>query len=671
MNHEHTKENKTFFLLFFISLGIFYLSRLIGPYMFENNWPFTQWEYTPWWYFIIIAVLSLGLGFFIYQKSEWLDKIDTPLKLSLTGVVIFLVFLLFQTDSFLYSNGNYNMRDLAWITAIVFNWYNLGLTFISETLYSLFTSIGYESNPAAYYSWKVISFGGTIFSMILSYLISRRMVVERRSRVLLFLGLFLGVHSLAYFGLVGFQTIVLTFVYLFVYFLVRLSQDKNQSDLVWLSVITIVAVFFHPYLYILIPAYVMVLISQLSKGNLKISFTIGLIALTGLIYLVYTTAAGNFAFAKYIMFIKGNNVSRSYNLFTPKHIADIVILLIAFFPHILLLKYLAFKQMGTIFKKPLLAVVFLLSLTSNTAVVILEPTNSFPLDLPLFLVFLAPSSILLSLLALEHKLSVGRLKAIALIVLIIPLSLWPVYNRLDYAADYFRDYMDKNPRFYIEGCTAVQDSYHYQNNIEEANRWFQLLPKVSSDFMDLTVAREKISSNKEYMSVSHLTKLITKLPFMTEPRFLLANVFQRQRNYDMARPQIDTVVMLEPYNIENLKLDYRYYRDVGNFTTGIKKAEEARALYPDNLEIREDLAILHYRAGNYVIAEAMCDSLIFDYPQRPYPQLVKGFVLEIKKDMVKAAQHYQRFLDLAPNAGEHDIIQNRLDSLMKMLEYER
>lgn len=671
MNTDHTKENRLFYLLYFLSLGIFFLGRLIGPYLFENNWPFTHWQYTPWWYFIIIAFFTLGLGYFIYQKSEWLDKLDSTLKLAATGIIIFLFFFIFQTDSFLYGGGNYLMGDLARFTAVIYNWYDSGLTLISKSLYAFFTMFGYETNSAAYYSWKVITFSGTILSIFIAFQISRLLVADRRSRVLLFLGLFLGVHSLVYFGLIGFQTIILAFVYLFIFYLVRLSKKYNQLDLLWLTLTTIAAVLFHPYLYILLPAYVMALILFLFKANPKISFSIGVVALIALLYIIYTTAISNFALAKHILFIEGNNINKAYNLLSPKHIADIIMLVLVFFPHVLMFKYLIFKQLGTIFNKPLLAGLFLLSITSNTVLVILEPINSMPLELPTYLIFLAPSSILLCVLSLEHKLSVGRLKAIALIVLIIPLSLWPVYNRLDYATDYFDEYMNKNPRFYIEGCTAIQDSYHYKRNIEVANKWYLALPKLSNDFMDLTVARENISGNREFLAISHLSKLKTKFPFMLEPHFLLANIYQQQRNFSLARGQIDTCLMLAPYDVEQLKLDYRFYRDIGDYLTGIEQAEHARELYPKEIEIKEDLAILHYRAGNYIIAEAMCDSLIFDNNNRPYPQLVKGFILEIKKDPVKAAQYYQKFLELAPNAGEFNLIQARLDSLMKVLEYER
>lgn len=670
MTHEHTKDNRSFYLLYFISLGIFFLGRLVGPYLFENNWAFTHWNYTPWWYFIIFAVSTLATGFFIYQKSEWLDKINSATKLWLTGLVIFALFFIFQTDSFLYSNGNYNMADLARITAVVYNWYDFGLTLVSKSLYALFRSFGLETNPAAYYSWKVISFGGTILSMIIAYLISRRMVAERRSRVLLFLGIFLGVHSLVYFGIVGFQTIILTFIYLFVYCLVRLVQSKNQSDFLWLTLTTVGAILFHPYLYILIPAYLICLLIFILKVNSKISFTVGALAFIALLYFVYTTAMSNFALARHILFTNGPNISKTYNLFSLQHIGDIIILLFAFFPHLLLFKYIAFRQLGQIFKKPLLSVLLMLSIASNTLLVILEPINSMPLELPTFLIFLAPSSILLVFLALEHKLSVGRLKAIALLALILPLAFWPIYNRIDYAADYFDEYMEKNPHYYIEGCTAIQDSYHFNKEIEKANEWYLLLPKVSNEFMDLTVARESISANKEFLAISHLSKLKTKYPFMTEPRFLLANIYQRQRNYPLERAEIDTCLMLAPTDLKQLKMDYRYYRDVGKYLIGIEKAELVRKLYPDDVEIKEDLAIFNYRAGNYPIAEDLCDSLIFENPERPYPQLVKGLILEVKKDPLQAVQKYKKFLELAPKAGEAPQIKARLDSLLQVINSE-
>jgi tetratricopeptide (TPR) repeat protein len=256
----------------------------------------------------------------------------------------------------------------------------------------------------------------------------------------------------------------------------------------------------------------------------------------------------------------------------------------------------------------------------------------------------------------------------AWLAVVIPLSILPCYTQIDIEEPYAAEYLKKNPQFYIEGATALQNNFTYIDNMPKAEKWYTELPVLSEDFMDLTGAKESMYNNYNSVALEILFKLKTKYPFWDEPRYLISNVYSRSRQFDKARAELDTCLILKPYHYDNVLGDYRYYRDINNFITAIEKAKFALKYYRDDNTIRSDLVIYYYRANMFSQADSLSDVMIYEDKTLPYPNAIKGFLSEKDLKPIEAINHYNIFIEFAPDAPEAPYIQVRIDSLMAQLE---
>ena len=140
------------------------------------------------------------------------------------------------------------------------------------------------------------------------------------------------------------------------------------------------------------------------------------------------------------------------------------------------------------------------------------------------------------------------------------------------------------------------------------------------------------------------------------------------QRFALAKPQIDTALMFEPYNKKHLVNLYRYYRDSQNFPQALMQAEKTSALFPSDLDIRTDLMIINYRNGLMATAEIMAEDLLTVDSTLAYPYLIKAFILEKQGQLQKALTLYNRFIGLAPDETDTPAIIERRNKLQEELQ---
>lgn len=663
-----TEENNSpikYVIFSVILLIIFYGSRILLSQNIDNNWSVNHWQFLPLTFFIVWGAITIITGILLLKNNQWLYNLfNNKISVIISSLVLMALFIIFQTDNFIYAGGNHFINQISQHEIVINNWHEYGSVFLISLFMKMTSSFNWDVNTIGVVNIKIFSFISVALTLWASIFIVRLLADDIRKRIILFLIIFFGPQTLIYFGHVGFEPVVVSFIYWYAYCAFLINDKFTINRLIMIISINLVAIFFHVSLVILIPATIFILFNKLLKLKTLHSLIGGFIAYLALLFIVYQSASDNFSYARYILFPEGLNSYRTYNLFSTQHIVDMVMLSLFFFPQIIFIKLFFFKNLKETLKDSNLITLSLIILSGSSLVIISDPIHSIILDAPRLLVYFSPVALLLGYLLLKSKNDFKKFaSSFAWAAIVIPLSIIPCYTRLNIEVPYVDNFLKKNSRFYIDAGTAIQNSYTYLDNYDKANQWYNEMPVLSEDFMDLQSGKELIAGNHYSEALEVFFKLKTKYPFWPEPRYLISNIYINSSQFAQARAELDTCLMLNPYYIDHVIGDYRYYKDVNDFHEAIRKSLKALEIYSSNNTIKSDLAIYYFRAGLYKQADSLCKYLILEDKTLPYPYIVSGFLSETKRQPAEALKYYRNFLELSPNSKEAPVAQRRIDSL--------
>ncbi|MFQ5453042.1 MAG: hypothetical protein ACE5D6_02500, partial [Candidatus Zixiibacteriota bacterium] len=161
-----TEKPARFNILLYLSLFIiilFITSHLWGGNIFENDWSFIHWQQIPLWYLMILVFLLTVGSFVIIKKKNLFDNaFDSSSKLYSGQIILLIILIFFQFDSFLYGGGNHLINQIAQTETIIYRWFEFGSILIVSIFYKLFSLFNIHHNFAGYLSWKIFSFSGAI-----------------------------------------------------------------------------------------------------------------------------------------------------------------------------------------------------------------------------------------------------------------------------------------------------------------------------------------------------------------------------------------------------------------------------------------------------------------------------------------------------------------------------
>ena len=656
-----SSNDKRTSLLFGIIFLIFIALRFIGYTLLDNNWSFTHVLFIPLWYYTVPLFTCTALYFLFKKKSDLLENLlNNRIQQILLFLFFFFLFIAFQFDSFAYGGGNYKINQIAQSETILFRFYELGTVFIVSTFFKLTYLFDIDKNIAGVISWKLFSYIGMLLTFLASILLSKTLCDDKQNRFLLFTTIFLGPQSLSYFGFISHVSLIPALVYFFIYLGLKFESDKSWKNIGFLWLLVAISCFIHISLLLMLPALIFTTLKKFIKQK-NYAFILGMVSYLVLVASVFYFTSHNFEFSKNIIFLDSLNLRVNYSLFSFDHVIDFLQLLLLFVPQIIIVKFLLFKNFKIVHNTFRYQMMILLVISSNTLLFIMEPTHSIILDAPMFAVYFAPIVVLLAMLINQSK---QHLKFAALFAVCIPLTTLPSYIDIDTAEKQVEKFLENNHPFYIEGSTALQDSYFQMGELDKANYWYLNLPKRSRDYLDITAAGE-FSYAKMYPEALRLYyQLKTKAPFWGEPRYQIATILMKQKQYNLARSEIDTCLLINPYEKEYLKLDYAYYRDVSNFNLAKEKLLYTLKYYPNDFSIQTDLAIIYYRLKDIVNSEQTASNVIAQDSTQAYAYLIKGFIAEIKQQPSQAITSFKKFVKYAPEEPETPDIRKRLNNLI-------
>ncbi len=706
------------YLLLIIS-ALFFLSRFIGGMFFDNNWSFTHFRHLSSWYPALWALLSAGIIIFVlrYQLLSGYTFAGRPATI-IASIVLFALLLLFRHDSFILGGGNLKVGMVDHVPSSLFRWHELGGTLLASWVRDLLAWFDLPRSTPAVLGWTTISFLATLAALVGCIRLSRMLSDDPARRTALFIIMFFGPQAAIWFGYIGVEPIFAAAATWLALFVLKTDRDGGIGNLALIWLIALLGIFLYFRTIFLLPAVLFVTIRKSGSRSGKIpvvSIGAGLFTYLLVIGLYYYKAATDFEFSHHLLFLNARPPFGNLSLFSLRHIGDIVQIFFLVVPTIAVTKYLWIGRLSDIRQDGALFGFSLMALGGGTALFVTNPFNGIVFDMPGMSAFLAPLALLtglvLSRLPKENNIAKRILGLMAAMAVIVPLSYLPVVLRIDRMETYAREYLDKNNLYYLNAGFAFRDAYFYlryrddrkevlrvpgfenlnpgqktvlgelpatgdkppvipmdTTNLEKANHWEWIMPTVSEDYLNLSGASDLIAGKRYDDALRYLYAMKHKRPYWTDARLTLVNLLIGMRRYPQVRPELDTLLMLEPYRREVLMNEYIFWRDQNKLVKAMKAVRYAAAMFPDDKEIITDLMIINQRIGNTAEASRLADSLTAVDSTLPYPYLIYAFQADASKDYRTAVRYYEQFISLAPDEPEVERMRRRLNELADSLK---
>ncbi len=676
MGERKTKQIGLYVL--FAVIILFLLSRLTGTYLFGNNWSFTQWQFIPSWHVIVWLAAFVVMVAVLFFQQLLQTVISNKWTAVTAGTILIILFYLFRFDSFVFGDGNLRVNQIAIVDKVFIRWFEYGATGVVFLLSKLLMALNFlfdEPTPyrlklaAGANAWLVFSFLCTIASLIASMKIAAELTGDALKRMALFLTLFFGPHTLLYFGYTGVEPVVITFTIWFAYLILKLDKNPKTIYLLFVWITQLVGLLVHISLIYLLPATVFVTVAFLVSGNNRYRVAAGAtgIAWVLLIAVLYYAADRDFVLSQYIMFLSGKNPNADYGLFSPRHLGDFLQGLWLVFPQLIFLIYVAVSRKNRIVSLTAHAAM-VMALSGMTVFFVLDPLNGIIADLPRFTAYLTPLSVLLALRLKDHQIF-EEFRPLVTAVLVsvcvmFPLSYVTAHTSIENADPYIDAYFEKHETFYLTGSIAMRDAYFYKKNVDRANAWEWSMPVNSQDFLNFRGCIDLADAGRDAEALGVTYRIIVQHPYWVAPRELAISSQLKVGRPNLAKPQIDTCLILEPYRSKHHLSLYRYHRVVGNLSAAFSTLNRAHDLFGDDPDILTDLMVMYHDTRDYARSDSLADQIISADSTIPFPYAIKGHIAEVRGQNQQAIRLYEKFVSLAPDDPDMPNIRKRLNELV-------
>lgn len=663
------RERTAVALIFVVALGFIAL-RILGHSYFSNNWSFLHWQNQPWWYSVAWSAVFVAAIVFAFLKSKQIaDFFSTRLRRIAGLLVIIILLILCQFDSFLFANGNNRVAQIAQTDYIIHRWFEYGSSLLVTGFYELFELFGMAKETAAVFAWSTLLWISTLLSLWGSVVLTGEFTKRTEIRFWLFLIIFFGPQTLAYMGLLGPNVTIIPVVIWLTIFAFRSMKNRSLSSLVMVWLVTIIGVLSNHLAALLVPAAIYVTLRsalQLKRWSI-VTIVSTFVSLVLAVAAFYILGWKNLEFSHYILFFKGKNPFVDYGIFSGRHIGDIVQMLLLVFPQLVVVFFLFMserRQAGNFFLNGLSWLLFLIGMTT---LFIVDPLNSIVLDLPKLVVLLTSAGIVAACvvrLSFDRTESSPRLPALmAVMAVFLPLSIAPIYSRISIAEPYVTAYLDENPAYYIRDGLAMRDSYFYKKDYDKANEWESLLVVKSGDYLGFKGAQNLQLGGDYDGAAEEYYRLKNKYPFWTQPRAQLASIQLNLNQLELARAEMDTLLMLEPYNKIYHQQLIGYFIKSRNFISALEASNKSLEIFQDDKELMVNKMTALFHNGKTFEADSLARDLIRIDSTLPYPYLFRALILDKGGNNVLATRNYELFLSLKPDSPEAPEVRKRLNAL--------
>ncbi len=671
--NDSSRNSRLF--IFLIAIVIFIAaSKFIAPAIVANSWAFTQWQYLPLWCSLGVTAVCLSLVYVAWKQSSgvivFFEKKNSQL---IVGGLLLAAAILFCFDSILYAGGNLTVARISQADVIIKRLHEWGAVHLVSWLFYLFKSVFsfLTADNAAALAWSTVSWLSGLLSLWWGWQSSRFLTTDRALRTLITTSIFLGPHAALFFGFVAPEPLVIAFTIGVTRFALEYFYTQNTKPLLWVWCLLLLSIVcYTPCLYLL-PAAAYVTFTPLKTNSNR-----GLIlaALTGIVLIaaLYYLASQNLELTSHILFFEGKNPNSDYGMFSLRHIGDMLQLFLVFAPQILIAGYLFFTRKVP---KELQKAVTLLTIMTCSGIVVtllINPVQSIVLDFPVLLAYLSPVQLLAVVLLTTSPAETPQparqnVLAFTAVSLFVLLSWFPLNRSILNSQDYAEAYFKQHDNFYRAGSFSFRDALFAADKKEVADIWERKLATKSPEYIDLEGCRNLALKNNETEALRELYKLKVHHPFWGDPRYVLAGIQMRLGRPQLAAPELDTALMLEPYNKSYLMAKYSLYRDTRAYDNALGTITHTLKFYPSDSLVLSDYMLVSYRAGDIAKSDSLRRILQERFPNLPYPFFIEGLIAEGRGNLQQAQRAYEKFIAIAPDDPDVPRVRKMLNDVVLKL----
>lgn len=591
---------------YLITLGLIALASFVPQY---RVWGLSVWAHLPTWLPPILFIIGVAVLLGEYKLAQsfsagsreigWLERIGFHWVAVLTTLVAVTFFLLLRSSTDFLGDGYF-------VTARLASKHPLGVSLVgSEGIVQVGFKwlFGADNRGTARVIYQLVSWlSGLAFMGIGAWLCGR--IFERTSsRIIVFLGLICGGYSLQFFGYVEnyapFLVAVLSFV------LIGLLITTRNTSGWWILVPLAIAIILHVLGVVLVVPAVYVIGQRTAAGrrlrnSLRPAWLAAALALSVILAVfVYKYESDFFFRFAFLPLTAGMFTAGEYTLFSPKHLLDLLNLIILTAPGVLLFvaisRIVPWKRlMG---EEPF-RFLLLCTLSTGLATFLFDPKLGMPRDWDLFsfaaIPFMALGYWITALLSEKNRryLTVATL-AIALGCLsLIPRAV--IIHSEPLAVAQFKDYLEVDS-YRARSATYLLTEYYNDrgdsaaaeaNEAERARR-YPVQPLVQQ-------ARELVLSGRFDQAKAVTLQALRLDCGYGECWVTLAKIYAAQRQYDSALIAARIADGLSP-----ISFTYRNELAVAYYNTGRPDKAESiwLALVRDSVNAVPLLSLAHlYRA---------------------------------------------------------------------------
>ena len=609
-DHISKRHSDRFYTALIIIAYYLTIGALILGSLFPENriWGVNAWAYFPqiWKLFLFSVGIFLPLIILLLRNRKgvsfsarfqnFLESKNNYLWWSVLLVsVMAALFYFFRAKTHFLGDGYLNLSSIASAQPVVKNTSYLEV----QAHVWLKELMGGDSETSALLNFQVISILSGIILIIAVSLLARKLFDRRVDSAIFTLGIVSSGYMLLYFGYVEYYSLFVLSVAIYtIAGLLIINGKLNKWIIISLFLLT---VFLHIFGIILLPSTLFVLFSGTTLERLleRISNKTKwlLVFLSGIalviVFLYFYSNSYRFRFA-FVPVFADRFTSEGYTLFSLKHIADFLNLLIVLLPGLLvfwaLTPHLALRNS---FRQKPYQYLSILILSIFGALFLINPRLGMPRDWDLFSFSGVPLAVFVYYIILQRNQNTWKYVAIGLIIALGLFSLIPRairQNTPNLAVEEFRTCaaLDRaknrvGRKVLVDYCIKSGDSLIARF---ETSQWLKDFPEH-----DVVTKVDSLGrANKSREAIQYAKQTIIKNPIYPSSYFAVGTEYLVLHNIDSAIQYLAIADGMNPNNPDFLCALGAAYTAKREFN----KAEDAllNAITTDDLSLDPYLALL-------------------------------------------------------------------------------
>ncbi len=528
-------------------------------------WGVNWWAYLPAWGkygLLALALVAPPIILFLLRKIPTLEKDGeeteghsrTYLWATLVLIMVFAVsFALFRGTTHFSGDGFQLLSRLAGQSMMVKSW-DLGASLVHSGVYMLLGGGGMENAKQAY---QIVSISSGLGLLIVAAIFARLLFADNLRRLIFFMGLATGGYMLMSFGYVeNYATLIAAMI---AFALAGLASLDGKMSPWWAVIPFALATFLHIFGVLLLPALLYLLVRETGVGRWFHRLGLGTRIIVSVVVFALLVAVYFYLQQQYLFFrfaflppLPDRFTVDNDTLFSGKHIADIINLLLLMLPGLpVLLTLVLVTGWRSCFARPQTIFILITFAATFLAVYVFNPGIGMPRNWDLFSIVGVPLVVFAYYFLMTHR---KKHLATIVAVLMITLGLVLLAPRVavqvepELAIAHFKNYLELDT---VRGRNARQLLVDYLKSTGDTAAAETEQARFQADFPEWSHnerARQLINQGNYAEGAIWARKAMAINPMYYDAYYNLGGCYLKQGRVDSALILLEIANGINPYN---------------------------------------------------------------------------------------------------------------------------